>query len=265
MSLERHQVEVVRRVLEDPIQRYLLADEVGLGKTIEAGIILRQFLLDQPDDHQVVVIAPEALIDQWINELRERCQIGAEFGHSIKFISIETVTEKLDELEDMHADFLIIDEYQAVIGWDHSDNDSLQLRYKALSHFSNSSENKAIIAFISDLVRRNEDGFLALLHLLDPSVYDLSQIDAFRTKVENRQDLLDKFYAFTEDQMSLFLEGMVNDLGEMFPNDSRLLQVLEELKPSLELDVDENSPERRSAIRAVRVHLSVKPTDCIVD
>jgi ATP-dependent helicase HepA len=40
INLYPHQVEVVRRVLEDPIQRYLLADEVGLGKTIEAGAIL---------------------------------------------------------------------------------------------------------------------------------------------------------------------------------------------------------------------------------
>ncbi|MFO0822543.1 MAG: hypothetical protein U0792_05385 [Gemmataceae bacterium] len=37
IDLEPHQVEVVRRVLQDPIQRYLLADEVGLGKTIEVG------------------------------------------------------------------------------------------------------------------------------------------------------------------------------------------------------------------------------------
>ncbi|MCC3417798.1 MAG: hypothetical protein JGK28_07470 [Microcoleus sp. PH2017_07_MST_O_A] len=47
IDLYPHQVEVVRRVLEDPIQRYLLADEVGLGKTIEAGAILRQYLLDE--------------------------------------------------------------------------------------------------------------------------------------------------------------------------------------------------------------------------
>jgi len=38
----QHQAEVADRVLRDPTIRYLLADEVGLGKTIEAGIILRQ-------------------------------------------------------------------------------------------------------------------------------------------------------------------------------------------------------------------------------
>ena len=33
---------VVRRVLQDPMPKYLLADEVGLGKTIEAGLIIRE-------------------------------------------------------------------------------------------------------------------------------------------------------------------------------------------------------------------------------
>jgi ATP-dependent helicase HepA len=49
IELDSHQVEVVRRVLQDPAQRYLLADEVGLGKTIEAGILIRQYVHDDPD------------------------------------------------------------------------------------------------------------------------------------------------------------------------------------------------------------------------
>ena len=48
IELEQHQYEVVKRVLQDPIQRYLLADEVGLGKTIEAGVLIRQYVLDSP-------------------------------------------------------------------------------------------------------------------------------------------------------------------------------------------------------------------------
>lgn len=43
IELEAHQIRVVERVLKDPVQRYLLADEVGLGKTIEAGVIIRQY------------------------------------------------------------------------------------------------------------------------------------------------------------------------------------------------------------------------------
>ena len=71
IELYDHQVEVARRVLEDPKQRYLLADEVGLGKTIEAGIIIRQYLLDNPDGH-VVVITPPLLRRQWVTELRQK-------------------------------------------------------------------------------------------------------------------------------------------------------------------------------------------------
>jgi len=75
IALLPHQVDVVRRVLEDPIQRYLLADEVGLGKTVEAGVIIRQFLLDSPLGN-VVVLAPRELVHQWEQELWEKFGIG---------------------------------------------------------------------------------------------------------------------------------------------------------------------------------------------
>lgn len=56
IDLEKHQIDVVRRVLQDPVQRYLLADEVGLGKTVEAGAIIRQYVLDHPSTHCVLII-----------------------------------------------------------------------------------------------------------------------------------------------------------------------------------------------------------------
>ena len=87
ISLERHQVEVIRRVLQDPVQRYLLADEVGLGKTVEAGVIVRQHLLDNPESHHVLVIVPSSLVEQWSAELKMRCQVGVDFGHRIEIIS----------------------------------------------------------------------------------------------------------------------------------------------------------------------------------
>src|SRR6516225_2182431 len=64
IELFPHQVEVVRRVLQDPEIRYLLADEVGLGKTIEAGVILRQLRLDAPEA-RIGVFVPDPLVTQW--------------------------------------------------------------------------------------------------------------------------------------------------------------------------------------------------------
>ncbi len=69
VEIVAHQASVIRRVLMDPFQRYLLADEVGLGKTIEACVLIKQFSLDIPDDHHTIVIVPEAL--------RIQCKVNA--------------------------------------------------------------------------------------------------------------------------------------------------------------------------------------------
>ena len=71
LELFPHQVEVVRRVLQDPVIRYLLADEVGLGKTIKAGAILRQLRLDSPRI-AINVFTPDVLVSQWQGELATR-------------------------------------------------------------------------------------------------------------------------------------------------------------------------------------------------
>ena len=69
-----HQIAAVRRVLTDPIQRYLLADEVGLGKTIEAGLIIRQHLIDNPDT-DVLISVPPHLCKQWRSELVHKLRL----------------------------------------------------------------------------------------------------------------------------------------------------------------------------------------------
>jgi len=61
IELLQHQVEIAARILRDPTIRYLLADEVGLGKTIEACIVLRQLRLDAPDVRSAVFV-PDALV-----------------------------------------------------------------------------------------------------------------------------------------------------------------------------------------------------------
>jgi ATP-dependent helicase HepA len=81
--LESYQVEVVRRVLQDPVQRYLLADEVGLGKTVEAGVLIRQYVLDRPKSHQVLVLVPDHLVEQWRDELTLRFRLGPLLDRSV--------------------------------------------------------------------------------------------------------------------------------------------------------------------------------------
>ncbi len=63
-----YQVETVRKVLKQFRGRVLLADEVGLGKTIEAGMVLKEYLL-RGMVARVLVLAPATLVGQWREEM----------------------------------------------------------------------------------------------------------------------------------------------------------------------------------------------------
>jgi SNF2 family DNA or RNA helicase len=63
-----HQIETVRRVLRHFHGRVLLADEVGLGKTIEACLLLREYLL-RGMARRVLILVPAPLVSQWHEEL----------------------------------------------------------------------------------------------------------------------------------------------------------------------------------------------------
>ncbi len=63
-----HQIETVRKVLRHFYGRVLLADEVGLGKTIEAALLLREYLLRGMIE-RVLILVPSSLTGQWRDEL----------------------------------------------------------------------------------------------------------------------------------------------------------------------------------------------------
>ena len=68
-----HQIETVRKVLKQFRGRVLLADEVGLGKTIEAGMVLKEYALRGMAE-RTLILTPASLVGQWHEEL------GAKFG-----------------------------------------------------------------------------------------------------------------------------------------------------------------------------------------
>ncbi|HWO26176.1 MAG TPA: SNF2-related protein [Kofleriaceae bacterium] len=78
VGVERHgyQLETVHRVLRTLRGRALLADEVGLGKTIEAIMVLLEYRL-RGMASRVLVLAPPALVPQWIGELATKAGIAA--------------------------------------------------------------------------------------------------------------------------------------------------------------------------------------------
>ncbi len=64
-----HQIRALSRAIANDRVRYLLADEVGLGKTIEAGLIMRELKL-RGLVKRTLVITPKGLVSQWVSEMR---------------------------------------------------------------------------------------------------------------------------------------------------------------------------------------------------
>lgn len=66
-----HQLHVLNRAMETNNIRYILADEVGLGKTIEAGMIIRE-LKSRGLVSRIFVVCPTGLVTQWASEMQEK-------------------------------------------------------------------------------------------------------------------------------------------------------------------------------------------------
>ncbi len=92
-----HQLEVARRVIFDMGTRAILADEVGLGKTVEAGLILREKFL-RGEIEYALILAPASLALQWKEEMQDK------FG--MNFVLARNA-------EDFSANFVVASIHQA--------------------------------------------------------------------------------------------------------------------------------------------------------
>ena len=71
IKLEAYQIEPLRKALQLPLVNLFIADDTGLGKTIEAGLVARELLL-RKKVQTIVVSAPPSVLGQWKAELEER-------------------------------------------------------------------------------------------------------------------------------------------------------------------------------------------------
>jgi hypothetical protein len=83
-----HQLYALNRAMERGHVRFLLADEVGLGKTIEAGLILRELKL-RGEVERVLVLAPKSLLIQWVSEME------THFGETFTLVQPSAIDDDL--------------------------------------------------------------------------------------------------------------------------------------------------------------------------
>ncbi|MEI2367159.1 DEAD/DEAH box helicase [Niallia circulans] len=114
-----HQLEVAKKVIEDMNGKAILADEVGLGKTIEAGLILKEYMI-RGLVKKVLILVPASLVTQWAYELNSKFYIPAMVQRKsyvweqcdIVVSSIDTAKRQphRDIINNLDYDLVIIDE-----------------------------------------------------------------------------------------------------------------------------------------------------------
>lgn len=128
VDLNPHQIEAAMFALQSPISEgAILADEVGLGKTIEAGIVLCQKWAERK--RRLLIICPTSIRQQWANELTEKFNLPAVVidakthrslrreGHALPLeqkavviLSYHYAAKLQDELRHIAWDLVVIDE-----------------------------------------------------------------------------------------------------------------------------------------------------------
>lgn len=179
INLFQHQVDTAARVLADPIMRYLFADEVGLGKTIEAGIVIRQLVIEDPGA-AVLVLCPDSLVGQWTSELRDRLGLDADScGPQLTIAShgsIQTIASShVDGLA--RYDLIVVDE-----------------AHNLFRHLGTGSEMESqlrkvdgLIALSATPMRGDLETFRRLLALVDPVAFDGTDTQSFRERIDERE------------------------------------------------------------------------------
>ncbi|WP_208767077.1 protein DpdE [Kitasatospora cineracea] len=218
IELHKHQVETAWRVLRDPIQRYLLADEVGLGKTIEAGLVIRELLMDKPD-LTVQFVLPPFLVEQWRRELTEKFCV-MDFPNARLVLSRD---DRPDSWET--ADLLVVDEAHNLAGLAGHARSELAVRYDRLSAVAADSPRLLLLSATPAL--HNEQTFLSMLKLLDPVLYGRTTSEELRQRLESRAKLGRLFLGLQPKLPGALLKNRLAELAANFPADPQVSALID--------------------------------------
>ncbi|WP_010490506.1 RNA polymerase-associated protein RapA [Pseudomonas sp. S9] len=204
-----HQLHIAREVADRIAPRVLLADEVGLGKTIEAGMVIHRQLLSGRAN-RVLILVPENLQHQWLVEMRRRFNLDVALFDAERFIEsdasnpFEDCQLALVALEWLREDEKAQDALFAA-GWDLLVVDEA---HHLVWHPERSSPEYSLVEQLAEVIpgvllltatpeQLGQDSHFARLRLLDPNRFH--DLEAFRAESANYrpiaeavQELLDQ-------------------------------------------------------------------------
>ncbi len=208
IDLIPHQLTCIKRILNDPIQRYLLADEVGLGKTIEAGIIIRQQFIDNPNLN-ALILAPKHLCPQWHDELHVKIKLW-QFGYKYHVESHESFYNFKQT-----PDILVVDETHLFIN---NENDEYEKSFERLKQIASSVKVLLLLSATPPIA--NLKRFHSILNLLDPNIYQLDEFDRFKDKFDQSKQIGRYLLQLNPQGSPLTLKNVSKTLQEKYSSDT---------------------------------------------
>jgi ATP-dependent helicase HepA len=178
--LKPHQIKTIMRCLKNENCRYMIADEVGLGKTIEAISVLKVFLIDKHNQH-VLITVPDALLEQWKTELAFKFKLFEGENYNSNYIDLIPIS-KLSEQK--KYDFIIVDEVHRYLM-----DSSI---YNKILVLSKNAKN-IIMLSATPLQKRNEE-YKKLLTLIQPNKYSMISNDDFNNLLECQSKIVRKIF-----------------------------------------------------------------------
>ena len=252
VEIEPHQIAVVRRVLQDNTQRYLLADEVGLGKTIEACLIIREHVLQDEEEAHVLIGVPSGLVDQWRSELVSRFYLGDLLDTRIFVCPHEKVVGALTIEQ---PTMFVVDEAHQVCPWAWSEDPREKGDFKVLAE--GAQKATACLLLSGTPLTGNERNFLAMLHLLSPKSYELTSKGQarFLQRLDERERLGGLYQALVPENDNDTLTDLLDEIGGLFPGDSELQLRLSHARPLVDWQASDEGAERLQAIKDLRTYI----------
>lgn len=190
--LKAFQLNTIMQCLQSEQCRYMLADEVGLGKTIEACAVLKIYLSNKADQ-KVLIAVPNALVAQWRTELLFKFGIiegNNEHGNNVQLIAVEQVHEVMAKQK---WNFVVVDEVHNYL--------KSEKYYERVHALSVNADN--IILLSATPIQQRQNEYLSLLRLILPDKYDDISLDDFTCLVEKQKkisrlahELLDEIDSF---------------------------------------------------------------------
>ena len=197
-----HQIEAVYgHVLRMPRIRFLLAHDPGAGKTIMAGLIIKEMKLRHLVS-RILVVVPGHLKDQWRRELKDRFEetfviadkgtTNALYGENVWHKENQLITsidfakrsEVIPSLKSAQFDLIVVDEAHKMAAYKYGDKISKTSRYRLGEILSSNSEH---LLFLTATPHKGDtENFRLFLDLLEPGFFATSEIlEESITKDEN--------------------------------------------------------------------------------